>query len=580
MTKTGKSLAIAALSVATTMSAAQAVRESSPGRYAGYTAIAYDGHRMASQYVAVRDGTRLAIDIFRPTRAGVVADEKLPVLGMHTPYNRRHYGDGLTAAGYPGKALELVKYGYVVAVADFRGLYASFGHNAGFNRGEWQDAARMDAYDITEWLAKQPWSSGKIGMWGCSATGGSQMQAMTTAPPSLKAIFPMSCEWDIYGFVAPGGMTPPQGIPTQLMRGGSRVARDQDAVAVDGDAGGLLLASAIAEHRNNLETPGYVPFRDSMSAEFKNPWWSKSSPHTYVETIAASNIAVYAAANWEEGATGYGAAFTFNNLRNPKKLIFGPADHCDWTSVQKATGFDILIEELRFFDHWLKGVDNGVMREPPVTYYTYHAPPERAWQTSQTWPLANERRTDFHLSADALASSAPASSGARETSVDYAVTTQTFWDKGMTFTTEPLARDMQVTGHSVLTLWLSSSVSDADVIARIDDVAADGTNEYRGVEGRLRASLRRTAKPPYDNLGLPWHPFTAASVQPLQPDQPVELQFDLFATSYVFKAGHRIRLTLNFADQRATPRQSPAPTVKVHFGGATPSVLTLPVVPN
>jgi predicted acyl esterase len=81
-------------------------------------------------------------------------------------------------------------------------------------------------------------------------------------------------------------------------------------------------------------------------------------------------------------------------------------------------------------------------------------------------------------------------------------------------------------------------------------------------------------------MGLPWHPFTASSVQPLKPGEPVELKFDLYATSYVFKKGHRIRLTLNFADQRATPRQSPPPTVKVHFGGRTPSVLTLPVIPN
>ena len=143
-----------------------------------------------------------------PTKAGRVAAGKFPVVWMHTPYNRRDTQGGLTAANYPGKALQLVKYGYVVAVADFRGTYASFGRNAGFNRGEWQDAARFDAYDITEWLASQPFSNGKIGMWGCSATGGSQMQALSTAPPHLKAIFPMSCEWDVYSWVAVGGITP------------------------------------------------------------------------------------------------------------------------------------------------------------------------------------------------------------------------------------------------------------------------------------------------------------------------------------------------------------------------------------
>jgi predicted acyl esterase len=552
-------------------------RESRPGRYEGYSAALYDGHSMSSQYVSVRDGTRLAIDIFRPTRAGAIATEKLPVLWMNTPYNRRNYRDGLTVANYPGKALELVKYGYVVAVADFRGLYASFGRNAGFNRGEWQDWTRFDAYDITEWLAKQSWSSGKVGMWGCSATGGSQMQAMTTAPPSLKAIFPMSCEWDVFGFVAAGGMTPPQGVPTQIMRGGSRAERDKAAVPVDGAQGAELLSAAIAEHQSNLETPGSIPFRDSTSAEFKNQWWLKSSPHTYASTIAQSNIAVYAAANWDEGATGYGAAFTFNNLVNPKKLILGPATHCDWTTVQKETGFSIIIEELRFFDHWLKGTDNGVMREPAVTYYTYNAPAGREWQSSATWPLANEKRTDFYLSADALSATKP-QPGARDATVDYTVNNENFWDKGMSFTTAPLDRDLQVTGHSVVTLWVSSSSSDADVIARLDDVAPDGSHRYYSVEGKLRASLRKTAKPPYNNLGLPWHPFTQASVQPLRPGDPVEMSFDLYATSYVFKAGHRVRLTLNFADQRNSKKETPAPTVKIHFGNKTPSALTLPVI--
>ena len=221
-----------------TISAAQAgdARVSRPGEYRGYSTADFDGHELSSRYVRVRDGTRLAVDIFRPTKAGRVARGKFPVVWMHTPYNRRETQGGLTAANYPGKALQLVKFGYVVAVADFRGTYASFGRNAGFNRGEWQDAARLDAYDITEWLAAQPFSNGKVGMWGCSATGGSQMQALSTAPPHLKAIFPMSCEWDVYSWVAVGGMTPPPGAPTQIMRGAPREERDRNAVAVDDGA--------------------------------------------------------------------------------------------------------------------------------------------------------------------------------------------------------------------------------------------------------------------------------------------------------------------------------------------------------
>ena len=572
-------------------SAAESTREapgeipvSMPGRYEGYSEPIYDGYRMTSEYIAMRDGTRIAIDIFRPTLGGEPAADKLPVLWMHTPYNRRYFrGGALTAESYPGKALKLSGHGYVVAVADFRGLYASFGTNAGFNRGEWQDAARMDAYDITEWLAAQPWSSGRVGMWGCSATGGSQMQALTVAPPSLKAVFPMSCEWDVYPFANAGGMSPPPGVTTRLPRGGSPEARDRLAVPVDADADRKLLEAAVAGHSDNVETAGYAPFRDSIAGNFDSRWWLKSSPAEYEKAIEASGIAVYTAVNLDETGAGYGPAFTFNNLSNPRKLVIGPGTHCDWTTVEKETGFDILVEELRFFDYWLKGVENGVMDEAPVTYYTYNLTAtdlgNPGWQTAPAWPLPDQQLTSFHLGENSLTREAgPA--GRIDATVDYEVNEENFWAKGVTFVTAPLETDVQVSGHPVLRLWLSSSAGDADVVARIDDVAPDGTHTYRTVEGRLRASMRATTEAPYDNLGLPYHPFTEASAMPLTPDEPALLEFDFYMISNLFRAGHRIRLTLNFADARATPRQPEPPGIGVHFGGGMDSALILPVIPR
>ncbi len=555
---------------------------SQPSQYSGFSEPLYDGYDMTSQYIPMRDGTRIAIDIFRPSVDGEIAESPLPVLWMHTPYNRRNYRGGLTAENYPGKALRLSAYGYVVAVADFRGLFASFGENAGYNRGEWQDAARFDAYDITEWLAEQPWSNGNIGMWGCSATGGSQMQALTVAPPSLKAVFPMSCEWDVYPFANYGGMAPPEGVPTRIMRGGAREARDRLAVAVDGDVNGELLAAAVAEHANNIETAGYTPFRDSIAENFASEWWLKSSPFQYKETIESSGIAIYTAANLDEEGPGYGPAFTLNNLSNPLKFVLGPATHCDWTTVEAETGFDILVEELRFFDYWLKGIENGVMDEDAVTYYTYNLDTSSigipGWHTAPSWPLPQQELTAFPLSTNGLQTST-AEPGSATVTVDYEIDNDNFWEKGLQFTTAPLSEDVQITGHPVLRLWLSSTATDADVIARIDDVAADGTTTYHTVEGRLRASLRATEEAPYNNLGLPWHPFTEESQQALEPGVPALLEFDFYMISNVFKAGHQIRLTLNFADQRATERLEPAPLVSVYFGGEQASELILPVIP-
>src|SRR5690349_20101573 len=578
MTRTRfRAAALVVLSAVVAGASAEQPKISRPGTYTGYTSARYDGHQLTSQYVPVRDGTRLAVDVFLPTRDGKVATGKLPVVWMHTPYNRRTTNNGLTAANYPGKALQLVKYGYAVAVADFRGLYASYGRNAGYNRGEWQEATKFDAYDVTEWLAKQPWSNGKVGMWGCSATGGSQMQALSTAPPSLKAIFPMSCEWDVYAFVAAGGITP-HDAPTMMLRGGSHEERDRSAVAVDGDADGKLLAEAIAGHAHNLETPGIVPFRDSVSADFHSAWWLVSSPHTHADVMNRSGIAVYAAANWAEGFTGHGPAYTFNNLRTPKKLILGPGKHCDWATVLTDTGFDLVTEELRFFDYWLRGMDNGVMREPAVTYYTYNAPKDRAWKSSATWP-PRATHTAFYLGDGALLPEPPkARDGDTRRTVSYDTDAENFWSSGMSFLTAPLTQDTEVTGHATARLWLASTATDADIIARIDDLAPDGTHIYVGVEGKLRASLRATAPAPYETMGLPWHPFTQASAQPLQPGVPVETEFEFLPTSYIFKAGHRVRLTLQFADPRSTPKVDPAPVVTILHRADAASLIELPIV--
>ena len=230
--------------------------------------------------------------------------------------------------------------------------------------------------------------------------------------------------------------------------------------------------------------------------------------------------------------------------------------------------------------HWLRGIDNGVMREPAVTYYTYNEAPQKAWKHSRRWPLDNEQRTTFFFGADSLATKAARSPGETRMQVHYDLDSNNFWKSGMSFASAPVPTDTEVTGHPVIHVWLSSSSTDADVVARVDDLAPDGTATYVGVEGKLRASMRALAKAPYENLGLPWHPGTENSRQPLEPGQPVELTFDLMPTSYLFKAGHRIRVTLQFADARATAKIDPPPQVTVLHGKRFPSRIILPVIPR
>jgi putative CocE/NonD family hydrolase len=569
---------------------ADAAQVSRPGVYRGYSEAKYtSGYELSSQYVAVRDGTKLAVDLYRPKDAGgKVVETPLPVLWMHTPYNRRYFSSattprGLTGETYPGAAARLIEHGYVVAIVDFRGLYASHGKNIAYNRGEWVEAARMDAYDITEWLAKQPWSTGKIGMWGCSATGGSQLQAATTMPPSLKAIFPMSCEFDAYAFAVAGGVAPPKGTPTSVPPSGDTPAAQRDSMAepVDGDADRTQLMAAVAEHSMNLENAGYVPFRDSKSDNVPGvAWWVDSSPSSYLDQISKSNVAVYLAANWDEGTTKHGAFFSFNNLKNPRKMIVGPGMHCAWFTVQRETGFDIAVEELRFFDYWLKGIDNGVMDEPAVYYYTYNAPPGSEWRSSAQWPLMNERRTTYYLGGTkTLSIVAPSGSATKdEIAVDYEVTPDNMAEKGLVYETPDLSVDLQVTGHPQIVLYVSSTATDGDFIATLQDVAPDGSAKSYNISGRLRASHRKLDDAPFNYLGLPWHRSQEADVSPLAPGEPVELRFELLPLSVIFQKGHRIRLVLTFAAGRATEPQSPAPMVTIHRDAMRRSAITLPVI--
>jgi uncharacterized protein len=116
-------------------------------------------------------------------------------------------------------------------------------------------------------------------------------------------------------------------------------------------------------------------------------------------------------------------------------------------------------------------------------------------------------------------------------------------------------------------------------VATLQDVAPDGTATTYNIQGRLRASLRKEAAPPYNNLGLPYHPMNQADVQPLTPGQPTELKFDVYPISIIFKAGHRIRLVLTFADT-VTPKLTPVPTVNIYRDAMHPSSITLPIVPN
>ena len=308
-------------------------------------------------------------------------------------------------------------------------------------------------------------------------------------------------------------------------------------------------------------------------------------PSTYLDAMKKSGIGVYAVANWDEAGTKTGAFLTFKHLGGQSKLLVGPAAHCGWAQVKTDTGFDIVTEELRFFDYWLKGVKNGVMEEPAVTYYTYNAPPAAAWRRAATWPLANEARTTFYLGERALSRTAPAAAGSDVVGLNRleATTTSTTAPaetRGAKRCRTSADTDLRRGGDRTSggTPVDCGQRPDVDMVARLDDVGPDGRTQSFNMHGQFRASRRALATAPYDNLGLPWHGHRAAEARPLVPGEPVEIEFDLLPMSYIFKAGHTLRLTLFFADPSAPTAPDAATRVTVFRAPGRASSVILPIV--
>jgi putative CocE/NonD family hydrolase len=153
-------------------------------------------------------------------------------------------------------------------------------------------------------------------------------------------------------------------------------------------------------------------------------------------------------------------------------------------------------------------------------------------------------------------------------------------EKGLTYTTPPLAAEVEVTGHPVVHLWVTSSARDGDFFVYLEDISEASYSKYI-TEGNLRASHRAISTAPYGYLGLPYHRSYAEDIADL-PGQPVELVFDLLPTSYVFDAGHRIRVTITCSDKDTglTPQLDPPPTVHLYRKADHASYIVLPIIPN
>jgi putative CocE/NonD family hydrolase len=276
---------------------------------------------------------------------------------------------------------------------------------------------------------------------------------------------------------------------------------------------------------------------------------------------------------------------------------------------KSGSDLDLGAEVHRWFDYWLKGIDNGVMDGPPIRYYVMGAPEGKAWRTSQVWPLPEQRAARFYLGVGRsgtvdsendgfLRTSSPAEPNAFDDyTVDYSTTSgvDSRWnvlgggiypdmrpndEKALTYTTPRLEADVEITGHPVVHLWVVSRVPDVDAFVYLEEVDGDGRSTYV-TEGSLRASHRARSGPPFGNLGLPYQRSYESDVVPIPAGEPVQLVFDLQPISRLFRRGHRIRFSITGADADnfETPIREPASVIRVLRNVRRASFVDLPVIP-
>jgi putative CocE/NonD family hydrolase len=610
------------------------------GEYQGYSEMTYESTQRTSDYLSLPDGTQLAYDLFLPVKNGIVADEPLPTLFLYTPYGRawtvldENGNNNLSGLGMPwyydpmlrlrslvmsdgeGRRMdmlfrtewlgEMVKSGYAVLVADRPGTGASFGKLA-----HDPSVVGQEASQVIDWIAAQEWSDGNVGMFGDSIQAQIQFQAASTGNPHLKAILPATTWMDNYSAVMLPGGVPNKAFSSFYSTLNSTF--DKLATPVDQDLDGSLLAEARAE-RNGVELAKKVldveeiPYRDSLLPDGENFWIDHHSLYPLLDEINRSGTAVYLIDGWYD-LYARDDFLIYANLSVPKRLMVRPTDHSGIDSA--GDDIDFGAEAHRWFDYWLKGIDNGIMDEAPIHYYMQGVAETDAWQSTEVWPVESLRPTRYYFGTveesrnvsvnhGSLQLMPPTQATAADTyTVDYTTTSGEHprWTglavpheypnlrandaKSLTYTTSVLDAPLDIVGHPVVHVWLSADVPDLDLVMYLEEVDANGNSTYVS-QGNLRASHRALSPAPFNNLGLPWHNHFESEVQPIPSREPIELVFDLLPTAYRFQSGHCLRFTIAFADADSfrTPQLDPAPVVSVLREAAHASYVELPVFPG
>jgi putative CocE/NonD family hydrolase len=567
-----------------------------PPPYQNYSQPQYKDANVSSLYLTMRDGVRVAVDVVLPK--DVPAGARLPCVVQFTRYRRAR--EGQTGADTLQKFF--TSYGYAVVSVDARGTGASFGvWTMPWSRDEIKDGG-----EVVEWIVSQSWSSGKVGSLGNSYGGTSAQLLAVPNHPAVKAVIPRHYEFDVFADNAfPGGV-----FNVWMVKNWDEANHHLDRTPgvrpVDADTDKSLLRAALEAHAANValySAAQKMTFRDDRP--FSNASIDDFSVHKFSREIERSRVAVNNWGSWLDAGTADAVIRSFTTLSNPQRAIVGAWNH---GASQNASPFYSpsspavmqRMEWLRFFDYHLKGVDTGLTSEKSLIYYTMG---EERWKQTTTWPPSGTTNVRWYMTADrVLSRSAPkASAGADAYTVDFAATTgeRNRWrtqlggpvqytdraeeDKRLlTYTTEPLAEEIEITGYPVVSLFATTTAEDGAFFVYLEDVDDEGRVTYI-TEGQLRAIHRRVSSepPPYRAL-VPYHSFKRKDALPVVPGQMMELKFGLLPTSFLIRKGHRLRVAIAGHDASVfarTPAEG-APVISLQRNKLRASFIELPIIRN
>ncbi len=567
--------------------------------------------------VVLRDGTRTFVDVFRPDAPG-----KFPALLQRTPYDKSAPGSRTGTLD----AIRAAMAGYAVVIQDVRGRYTSEGEFYTFVN------EINDGYDSVEWAASQPWCTGKVGMYGVSYVGATQWLAAKSRPPSLAGIAPGVTASDYHegwawqggafelGFNLSWAMGPLVTANFANLSRRLKLAPDQ-------------LDRLIAAKDSLCSGYEHLPMRDLPHlrglAAYYYDWLEHPEYDDYWKRICIEeshsqiSVPAFNFGGWYDIFLG-GTIRNYVRMRQMgateaarkgQRLIIGPWVHggspinvsgeYNFGTRSSSLVLDLPGLILRFYDHWLKGEDNGVTDEKPVRIFVMG---ENVWRLEDDWPLARAQNTRFYLhsygkantlNGDGWLSPEPPGSEAPDVYVynpldpaptlggglccDPAFMAAGAYDHRpvearpdvLVYSTPPLEQDMEVTGPVTVTLYASSSARDTDFTAKLLDVEPSGYARNL-TDGIIRARYRRPRSP--------------ASL--ITPGEVYEYTIDLWATSNVFKQGHQVRLEIsssnfprfdrntNTGEPIASGSKCVAALQTIHHSAEYPSCVTLPIVPR